>query len=264
MHLFLTRQPSMEVLPDFKLALVERKSPILGRVSMFFQFSCHNFQEIHLVPDGSYDLLFFFTEKKVSAWLYGSVREVQTMPFEKDSSCFGIRFYPGSCSHLFPLKLEEFSGRIPFFLKDREEEVFEKMAHASFEERIQFMNTSFFAELEGGKTEPVISYCTGRILETSGMVTIKELMQETGYSDTWIRNRMLANVGFKPKEFAEIIRFQNSLHMMTEGSITFSRIAQESGFFDQSQMNRTFKKFAHTKPSALIGELHRIYKNIEA
>ncbi|HCO68016.1 MAG TPA: AraC family transcriptional regulator [Dysgonomonas sp.] len=60
-------------------------------------------------------------------------------------------------------------------------------------------------------------------------------------------------VGARPKEFSRVIRFQRALYLMqTHTDFNLTRLAFESGYYDQPHLIREFKAFAGYTPAELI------------
>ena len=60
-------------------------------------------------------------------------------------------------------------------------------------------------------------------------------------------------IGMNPKEYARVVRFQKSMHMMQQGNIKYADIAVASGYSDQSHLIREFKSITGHTPKSLLG-----------
>ena len=59
-------------------------------------------------------------------------------------------------------------------------------------------------------------------------------------------------IGMNPKEYARVVRFQKSIHMMQQGNINHAGIAAECGYSDQSHFIREFKSMTSHTPKSLL------------
>ncbi|MDE6380255.1 MAG: helix-turn-helix transcriptional regulator [Muribaculaceae bacterium] len=59
-------------------------------------------------------------------------------------------------------------------------------------------------------------------------------------------------IGMNPKEYARVVRFQKSMHMMQQGNINYADIAVASGYSDQSHFIREFKSMTGHTPKSLL------------
>jgi AraC-like DNA-binding protein len=99
----------------------------------------------------------------------------------------------------------------------------------------------------------LIRYCTDRIFEKNGNIKISELGTETGYSERYLGKVFEKYVGISPKMYCEIMRLQNSLNKLVNGSKQepLINLALDSGFFDHAHMNRCYKRFLHCSSGTL-------------
>ena len=99
-------------------------------------------------------------------------------------------------------------------------------------------------------------YIRKRIYETNGQVSIREISQETGYSECYVRRAFRTIHGISPKAFEQIVRFQNALDEMAHHKeLGIFALAQKSGYFDQSHMVKEFHKFAGLTPEQYLQEM---------
>ena len=105
------------------------------------------------------------------------------------------------------------------------------------------------AQTSSDSKEDIEAYIRNRIYETKGNVSIKEISQDTGYSECYVRRSFHEMHGISPKTFEKIVRFQNTLEEMAlHKDMAFYDMAQESGYYDQSHMVKEFKNFTGLTP----------------
>jgi AraC-like DNA-binding protein len=82
------------------------------------------------------------------------------------------------------------------------------------------------------------------------------LAKQVGISERHLRRRFVAAVGYSPKVFHRIVRFQRLLTLANASPPTRLHIlASRAGYADQSHMTREVKEFAGVAPSALLGKV---------
>jgi AraC-like DNA-binding protein len=83
---------------------------------------------------------------------------------------------------------------------------------------------------------------------------VERLSRRLGLSSRQIQRRFAAAVGYGPKLFQSVFRFQRLLHEAHEtGSRrTLADLATHAGYSDQSHMTREFQRFANCPPSSLL------------
>lgn len=84
---------------------------------------------------------------------------------------------------------------------------------------------------------------------------IDQLCQAMGISPRQLHRRFLAAVGYGPKMFQSILRFQRVLHLASRfpAASGLAHVAAEAGYADQSHMTREVRRFSRKSPTALLG-----------
>lgn len=88
----------------------------------------------------------------------------------------------------------------------------------------------------------------------SGQTDVTLLADAACLSTKQFQRIFLEYVGSNPKEFSRTIRFQRALHRLEIcPQISFTALAYECGYFDQSHMIKDFKFFSGYTPSEYLG-----------
>jgi AraC-like DNA-binding protein len=84
---------------------------------------------------------------------------------------------------------------------------------------------------------------------SGGLVPVKEIAAEVGWSRKHLLLQFRDHVGLPPKTLARIIRFNRTLRCL-EGieAPHWAEIAHACGYYDQAHFNRDFRAFAGTTP----------------
>ena len=83
---------------------------------------------------------------------------------------------------------------------------------------------------------------------------IDELSALAGISSRQMQRRFSAAVGYGPKMFQSVLRFQRLLYLASNGFgwLSLADLAVRAGYADQSHMNREVRRFAGNSPGELL------------
>ena len=221
-------------------------------ISHFYEFTIHDEKKhcIKAVPEASIDLLFNIGENKVSTYISGTVFGVKKWELGTQDDCFGVRFQPGQGILPKDITMEmivnddiEIDGDI--FGKN----LTEKIALAkTMSERIDIFKKAYEDMVLGRNSlsdkEKINEYLVNRISRTKGMITMRQLEDETNYSACYLRRIFKSFHGISPKQFAQYIRFQNLLMQADKEGVRYEQVALDCGYYDEPHMMKEFKKYS--------------------
>lgn len=197
----------------------------------------------------------FFTEPavasgQVTAPVYGKlIGEVKS---------FLIFFKPTGMHRLFGNDLSKLTNTsIPLskFLGPAESGLLYNnlISQHSKERKIEVLNEFFRRkrplDKEEDQFEAVLDYIHGN----NGNVSISEIEASTSFSRKTLERHFKRKVGLSPKVYSQIYQFKcliNFLQMNPE--ITWTQLANHSGYFDQSHMSRYVKEYLQVSPNSLV------------
>jgi len=88
------------------------------------------------------------------------------------------------------------------------------------------------------------------VIHSCGQARVAEVAERLGWSPRQLEREFRSGVGLSPKAFARIIRFQNLLRLVGEGTLReWTRLAHEGGYADQPHMVREFREFSGQSPT---------------
>ncbi|WP_031499604.1 helix-turn-helix domain-containing protein [Bryobacter aggregatus] len=97
---------------------------------------------------------------------------------------------------------------------------------------------------------PAIEHAIAALARGPKLTTIQSLERETGYSPKRFIHLFAQSTGLTPKRFSRIQRFQRVLKQIAAGqAIEWAQVALDSGYCDQSHLNRDFLHFAGITPT---------------
>jgi len=83
---------------------------------------------------------------------------------------------------------------------------------------------------------------------------VAELSAQVGLSARQVQRRFSEAVGYGPKLFQSVLRFQRLLHLASGAGVqgNLARLAAEASYADQAHMTREVQRFSGKVPSALL------------
>lgn len=249
-------QPEIQYVMDNYMEQKPFKQLASKNIALYYQFNTPNTLEnsVSLVPDGCFDIVFCCCPiaSSTSIWTSPTQRSKQ-LHLQANCEYFGIRFLPEQ--NLIKLKkpMKELLGNVipidDFMTLDPS--IINKIISANnFTDRINIFNNHIQTPNIKSKSKLIIDYCINKIYLFKGKININHLSIDTGYSDRYIRNIFEEKIGFSPKQFSEIVRFQNSLAMiLKENHYSMLDVVHENGYHDQAHFIKGFKKFVHIPPN---------------
>jgi len=103
--------------------------------------------------------------------------------------------------------------------------------------------------------DPVVKHLVAS-LERGQAVRIDRLAEEVGISRRQLHRQCRAALGYGPKTFAGIVRFQRFLADASRpGRCRLAEAAIRSGYADQPHLTREVQRLAGLSPARLVAEL---------
>lgn len=241
-------------------------TPKLDGISYFYRFSVKDGKAIGIqaVPDARTDLLFGIGAHGVDTYIGGTVLQAKEWAMESDRTYFGICFQPGK--ELFPKGMtisDVVNADIMVENQDLSGNIAEKLAlEKDFQRQTEIFSAYYKkVKLQREEQESTIreieTFMRKKIYESAGMISVKELAAQSGYSECYIRRCFESVHGISPKVFGKFYRFQRMLNFIHDeaSSAQMEELALECGYYDQSHMMKDFKKFAGITPEMYRKEI---------
>ncbi|RWU18983.1 AraC family transcriptional regulator [Pseudomonas alkylphenolica] len=247
--LFTTCEQPWFVLNSSQYSVIASAHPA---ISHFYALDvAHTANVMLAIPDGCVDIVVDCDSTRPTARVCGTPLQARQVELLENHHYFGVRFTPGVIPGFINALAEE--------LTEQELNLLEvtPLAQQFFDEVIK---TPLLSEQMNvferclvpdalRKTTDLTASVIRTVLAHKGDIRIQQLEERSGYTTRTIHRQFTQDTGMTPKAFCRIIRCQAALHSInSEQDLSFSELAMELGFTDQSHFLRDFKKLVSTTP----------------
>ena len=256
-------QPYLETNLKYRTMMPDENTLLKDVVWEIYQVDGFDTGRSLALPDLSADIMTFYTKDNAYSYFCGAsinMQEMQSLPFFDDiTAIFGVRMRTGMLGNLFRCDVKDIgNSRIDMCeALWNGSEIEEQMAEAgSFTERWQVISDYLLNRVRiGYHTNNIAIHVIREVIRSQGSVTIKELEQSTGYTGRYLRQVVEETLGVSIKQLCEVTKFQwmCNHYIRSNGEISLSALACQSGFYDQSHMNRCCKQLTGTLPRTILG-----------
>ncbi|PJZ51319.1 helix-turn-helix domain-containing protein [Leptospira adleri] len=175
---------------------------------------------------------------------------------------FNVRMIPGAFSEFFKIPGKEIKSHFGDLQTPNNVEYSDFINRIrdadSFQGRVSLSNEYFRKLLNSKKeTDPVVAEAVRRIVSSQGKIPISKLTQDLGVIKKTLERKFQEKIGYNPKEFARVVRFQNAAWMKLENQ-NLSELALNAGYYDQSHLTKEFVALSGYSPLIWYGLRDRI------
>lgn len=203
------------------------------------------------IPDGCVDIVVDCDSTRPSARVCGTPLQARQVELLENHHYFGVRFTPGVIPGFVNALAEELTEQELNLLEVTplaQRFIEEVIKTPLLSEQIKVFNRYLAADTLD-KTADLTAAVIHTVLQHKGDIRVQQLEQLSGYTTRTIHRQFTQDTGMTPKAFCRIIRCQAALHSInSEQDLSFSELAMELGFTDQSHFLRDFKKLVSTTP----------------
>jgi AraC-like DNA-binding protein len=162
----------------------------------------------------------------------------------KTIGLFGIRLYPYALQPLFGIASLELVNHVHQLNSVTHRDLVDQVSEAKDQQdRLEKVCAYLTKKLTHNPTpiEKVIQL----LMASQGQASIAELQQLTGLSERQFERKFKSIIGFTPKRYSRIIRFQYTRRkFVAQPRLTFAELAYQCNYADQSHFIREFKEFS--------------------
>ncbi len=223
-----------------------------------------------IIQDGSIYILFLFDAEydiKMNNESFTNISRAHLIGGRKYNTYFaengltnvlGIRFRPGGFYPFLKIPAKEISDsfvNLEQLFGNIISEIEEKLYEAkSISDKIRIIESFLLKRISFCLNKPHLPGLTmSNILRANNIASVDQLRNETGYSYKRIERIFLREIGFTPKYLNRILRFQRVLrNIQTESFTTFSELAYNNSYFDQSHFIKEFEYFTGLTPQEFL------------
>jgi len=222
-------------------------------------------QQQKIIPDGFNEIIYHYGspyrinlgdgwQEQSPSLVAGQLRKHFFLENTGPSGIIGVKIRPTALTHLFGLSMRQFTDRvvdISSIVGLRRLLILEylKAAH-DHDERVRILNDRFKIILSATtyKKTPV-DLAVELILANHGMIPVSSLTKSIAIGERQLENLFRKYIGLSPKFFMRIIRFNYIFKLVQGNHQSWSSLAYEASFFDQSHFIRNFRDFTGENPS---------------
>jgi AraC-like DNA-binding protein len=224
-------------------------------VGCFWVITAERDATIRVVPDASTAISIQLQNGRPSGWsLRGPLLQPDERRFTSPATLIGVRLHPGVAVILSGIAAHRTVGRrielsaIAAF----RELVAEDPAPVTPDQYIDALERFLIARLGNTRVHAVVSRALHEIERERGSARVADIAARCHVSPRHLNRLMRVWVGYGPKCFARVVRFQATLHQI-EDSPTQSgaALASEAGYFDQAHLTLDLARFAGATPRHL-------------
>jgi len=204
------------------------------------------------------EIVFAYKANRIdSEFLFSGVQGQSSHSGQYSTSDFhdlvGVSIYSHSIPLFFALPCSELNNKfatLEGLLGNEGRWLNERMATAlNHTNRINMLSDFLSFKLRKGKVDlKKMEKAAQRIRQLNGNINIEKLSNDFCYSQKQFNRLFNEFVGFNPKLFARIVRFENTLRYYKNYD-SLTAIAHANGYHDQSHFIRDFKSFSGYCPS---------------
>lgn len=220
-------------------------------ISHFYALDVARSADLLAVPDGCVDIVFDCDATRPNVRICGTALEAQRVELLQDHHYFGVRFAPGVIPGFINVMAEDLTEQEWDLLQVSAfaQRIFESIVQAPLLHEQMKLFSDYLAPHLTVRTSKLTAMVIQQALAHRGDLRIQQLEDLSGYTSRTIHRQFSQDTGMSPKTFFRIIRCQSALETLnTQHDVSFTELALDLGFSDQSHFLRDFKKLVSTTP----------------
>src|SRR5258708_17169415 len=197
----------------------EAAGALTPHVGCFWVVTAEPGGSIHIVPDGSTAISMQLQDGAPAEWfLRGPLVRPETRRSASGATVIGIRLRPGVAFLLSGIRADAMVGR---HLRLRELDAFQELVVSqpsprTAVESIDALQRFLIGRLQDASVHRAVAAAIREIERARGVLPVSELAARCGVSPRHLNRLMRSWVGYGPKRFASIVRFQETLHRLED------------------------------------------------
>lgn len=195
------------------------------------------------------------------AWVSGVRTQPITIPAGRDSRMLVVAFKKGKAHPFYEFPMTELANLVvgaDLVFGKKVRELRERLLHTASIPHMFLMVEDFLLQqggdsLHASATSNCVEYAVSNIAKQPTTLGFQRLSSQIGYSQKHFIDLFKKQVGVPPKQYLKIMRFQKAVQEIENNrSVQWSKLAMESGFYDQAHFINDFKIFSGFTPNEYI------------
>ncbi|MDN5202525.1 helix-turn-helix domain-containing protein [Fulvivirgaceae bacterium BMA10] len=213
-------------------------------------------------PQYTYDNVSLKQDKKcVNAWVSGMQSEFITFGCTQISAMMVIQFKPTGAYPILRIPIHELNDSCvdaDLIFGDEIKLLRDQIMNARMvASKINIAEKWLMKRLikTDSIPESVVQFAVEETLLNPSKTNMKVMAEKTGYSQQHFINIFKKYVGFSPKQYQRIVRFNQILKKIEADQVVdWSSLSFNAGFYDQAHFIKEFKKFSGLNPEKYLKE----------
>lgn len=230
----------------------------LKKDALFYQFrSGDKEEEIELIPDACLNVLIELDSSDPRALFSGTFLHPRTLTLKPNTAYFGFKPYSNlglKCQNIRLRDMVDSYTDFTYAFPCSDRLIAELLEAMSFGEQARiFMRYATRHIVDDGYYPTFVDYLAVTLCSARGSVVLNNMSQVFGYSERYCREKFKDCYGMSPKQYSEIIRFQNTLkELFSDSGKAICTLANEGGYFDQAHLTHDFKRYTDAPPDKYL------------
>jgi len=181
---------------------------------------------------------------------------------------FSIRFYPYGFANFVNVPIKALANTETPLAQLFEEKSAKKLEQdinraADTKQRINIIESFFLKKLNEPTTlDTIVKKTIDALFATKGGASINKILKEDLSKRRQLERMFVKQVGVSPKQLGKLIRLQTALKAMLNEEESFTHIAYQNGYYDQSHFIKDFKEFTGVSPKEFLGNKNMTLSSI--
>jgi AraC-like DNA-binding protein len=206
-------------------------------------------EDLRILPDGRIDLVWI---RELGVLVAGPQSRHTSRPRAAPLLAVGARFHPGVAPALLRVPARELLDQhVPL-------DAVRPALAAPLDARLgaardplAVLERELLRSLDGlGEPDPVVSAATA--LLAAGPAGVADVADRLYVSERQLERRFAERVGYGPKTFQRIARFQRAVGELRREGAALARAAASAGYADQAHLTRESRRLAGLSPRELV------------
>lgn len=205
-------------------------------------------EDLRILPDGRIDLVWI---PELGTLVAGPQSRHTRRPMAAPLLAVGARFHPGAAPELLRLPASEIIDRHVPLAAVRPALASRLDARLAWaREPLAAFEQELLRSLDGlTEPDPVVRAATALLAGGTGVADVADRVH---MSERQLQRRFAERIGYGPKTFQRIARFQRAVGQLGRDGAGLARVAASAGYADQAHLTRESRRLAGLSPRELV------------